>query len=118
MNFDPNNLNETLMIPGGELRFNAPVERLPRVAFEEPHLGRCLHCKDDQDVPGPVKMLRDDNTGQLLPERCQCFLCGQRYRVAWEDLEAFLGYPPSAEGMYWGPNHRSVYDDWQPSKIE
>lgn len=79
------------------LRHQQPVERLLMSALIDPHTGRCSYCKNDDGRPGIVKMWRDQNTLKLLPDKCSCLLCGQRYYVAEEDLATFIGYDPSWE---------------------
>jgi hypothetical protein len=47
------------------------------------HKGVCDDCH------GPVKMPRDEVTLELLPRKCFCLRCGQRYFMEIEDLEAW-----------------------------
>lgn len=103
-------------MPWAGKRMKQPTERLPRSNFVEHHLGECKYCRDEYDSPGPVKMMRDSSL-QLLPDCCNCLLCGQRYYIAYEDLEAFIGFHPSLESIpdYGKTRFRSIDDDWKPS---
>lgn len=98
-------------------RIKCPPERLPKSCFLEPHLAECKYCQDEYDKPGPVKMMRDSNTLRLMPDHCNCLLCGQTYFIAYEDLEAFIGFDPRLENLYpQGPvktRYRSIDEDWK-----
>lgn len=47
------------------------------------HTGECEDCK------GPVKMMRDKASGDLLFHACWCLCCGQTYFMQIEDKEAW-----------------------------
>jgi hypothetical protein len=44
------------------------------------HAGECRYCK------GVVKMTRHRFTHKLLPDQCNCLLCGQPYHVELTNL--------------------------------
>lgn len=64
------------------IRSEEPAEELGGM---HAHCGRCNYCT------GVVKMERSEVDGKLLPERCFCFGCGQRYfmKIEEEDLTAW-----------------------------
>ena len=98
-------------------RMGEPAERLTKEHFVREHLGSCKYCGE------AVKMMRTSDTLQLIPDGCNCLLCGQHYFVEFEDLQDFLGFPPSYENIFDFPKvyerhkakFRSIDDDWQPS---
>lgn len=77
------------MIEQPEIRHTQPIELLTDIEQPKSH---CHHCKK-----GIVEILRDSYTFELRWDCVYCLLCGQRYRVAEEDRERFLGHDPKCE---------------------
>lgn len=111
------------------IRHHFPPEKLTRDRFVDDAEGACRYCNAGTEgrppaaTGGVVKMERDMNTFLLSPHKCMCLLCGQHYYIEYEDLEIFLGYSPSLEGLEPYPlfytsadkKFRSIDDEWKPS---
>lgn len=63
------------------LRISEPPEFLAEM---KAHKGVCKYCEFEF-----VKMPRDPRTGDLLPDKCWCIVCGQRYFMKIENIQVW-----------------------------
>ncbi len=68
------------------LRHLEPPEKIEMHAHE----GECRYCKTEWGAPGMVKMWRNTISFDLMPDKCSCLLCGQRYYVVTEDIDEWF----------------------------